>query len=145
MLKEFLELLQREESLLKDIVSVTEAQNLALLEYRTSSIPDIVNKQDALLSHLSKLENERIKMFMENFKISRNEAVNLKLSVIEAKLKGEKANIVKRYRVSISRLNSRMIKLNNENRILANRGKQSINNIIRTLNQNNNAVFNVRV
>lgn len=145
MLKEFLELLQREESLLKDIVSVTEAQNLALLEYRTSSIPDIVNKQDALLSHLTKLENERIKMFMENFKISRNEAVNLKLSVIEAKLKGEKADIVKRYRVSISRLNSRMIKLNNENRILANRGKQSINNIIRTLNQNNNAVFNVRV
>lgn len=145
MLKEFLELLQREESLLKDIVSVTEAQNLALLEYRTSSIPDIVNKQDALLSHLSKLENERIKMFMDNFKISRNEAVNLKLSVIEAKLKVEKADIVKRYRVSISRLNSRMIKLNNENRILANRGKQSINNIIRTLNQNNNAVFNVRV
>jgi hypothetical protein len=145
MLKEFLDLLDREEAILKEIVLVTQRQNQALIEYKTSSIPELVNKQDALLSQLSKFENERIKMFMDNFKISRAEAVGLKLSVIEAKLKGDKAEAIKKKRVTIARLNQRLIKLNNENRILANRGKQSINNIIRTLNQNNNAVFNVRI
>lgn len=145
MLKEFLDLLDREEAILKEIVLVTQKQNQALIEYKTSSIPELVNKQDALLSQLSKIENERIKMFMDNFKISRAEAVGLKLSIIEAKLKGDKAEAIKKKRVTIARLNQRLIKLNNENRILANRGKQSINNIIRTLNQNNNAVFNVRI
>lgn len=145
MLNEFLELLRKEAQVLSDLVSITEKQNTALIEYKTSSIPEIVNNQDILLSQLSKLENERIKMFMDNFNISRADAVRLKLSYIESKLKNDKAEIVRKHRVSIARLNARLIKLNNENKILANRGKQSINNIIRTLNQNNNAVFNVKI
>lgn len=145
MLKEFLELLQKEKQILTELVSITEKQNHALIEYKTTLIPEIVSKQDILLAQLSKLENERIKMFMDNFKISRADAIRLKLSFIESKLKGEKAELVKSLRMAIARLNERLVKLNNENKILANRGKQSINNIIRTLNQNNNAVFNVRI
>lgn len=145
MIKQFLDILEKEEIILSQLVLVTEYQNRALIEYKTSSVPDIISKQDSLLSQLSKIENERIKMFMEIFKISRIEAVNLKLSMIEGKLKGDNALAVKQLRMSIAKLNSKLIKLNNENRILANRGKQSINNIIKTLNQNNNAVFNVRI
>lgn len=145
MINKFLDILEKEEIILSQLVLVTEYQNRALIEYKTSSVPDIINKQDSLLSQLSKIENERIKMFMEIFKISRVEAVNLKLSMIEGKLKGDNALAVKKLRMSIAKLNSKLIKLNNENRILANRGKQSINNIIKTLNQNNNAVFNVRI
>ena len=145
MIKQFLDILEKEEIILSQLVLVTEYQNRALIEYKTSSVPDIIIKQESLLSQLSKIENERIRMFMEIFKISRVEAVNLKLSMIEGKLKGDNALAVKELRMSIAKLNSKLIKLNNENRILANRGKQSINNIIKTLNQNNNAVFNVRI
>ncbi len=145
MINNFLDLLTREEKILTDLVLITEYQNRALVEYKTSNIPDIISKQDNLLGQLSKIENERISLFMELFKISRTEAVNLKLSMIENKLKGENKTKVGLLRTSIAKLNNKLIQLNNENRILANRGKQSINNIIRSLNQNNNAVFNVKI
>lgn len=145
MIKQFLDILEREEVILSQLVLVTEYQNRALIEYKTSNVPDIISKQDLLLSQLSKIENERINLFMNIFKITRSEAVNLKLSMIENKLKGDNALAVKHLRTTIAKLNNKLIQLNNENKILANRGKQSINNIIRTLNQNNNAVFNVKI
>ncbi len=145
MIKQFLDILEREEIILSQLVLVTEYQNRALIEYKTSNVPDIISKQDLLLSQLSKIENERINLFMNIFKITRSEAVNLKLSMIENKLKGDNALAVKHLRTTIAKLNNKLIQLNNENKILANRGKQSINNIIRTLNQNNNAVFNVKI
>jgi hypothetical protein len=145
MIKQFLDILEREEIILSQLVLVTEYQNRALIEYKTSNVPDIISKQDLLLSQLSKIENERINLFMNIFKITRSEAVNLKLSMIENKLKGDNALAVKHLRTTIAKLNNKLIQLNNENKILANRGKQSINNIIRTLNQNKNAVFNVKI
>lgn len=145
MVNKFLDILTREEKVLSDLVLITEYQNRALVEYKTSNIPEIITKQDNLLGQLSKMEQERIDLFMELFKISRKEAVNLKLSMIENKMKGDNKEKVKALRTSIAKLNNKLIQLNNENRILANRGKQSINNIIRTLNQNNNAVFNVKI
>jgi flagellar biosynthesis/type III secretory pathway chaperone len=145
MINRILDILTREEKILTDLVLMTEYQNRALVEYKTSNIPEIIFKQDYLLGQLSKIEQERIELFIEIFKISRVEAVNLKLSMIENKLKGDSKVKVHSLRTSISKLNNKLIQLNNENRILANRGKQSINNIIRTLNQNNNAVFNVKI
>lgn len=145
MINRILDILTREEKILTDLVLITEYQNRALVEYKTSNIPEIIFKQDNLLGQLSKIEQERIELFIEIFKISRVEAVNLKLSMIENKLKGDSKTKVNSLRTSIAKLNNKLIQLNNENRILANRGKQSINNIIRTLNQNNNAVFNVKI
>ena len=51
MLKEFLELLQKEKQILTELVSITEKQNHALIEYKTTLIPEIVSKQDIFLAN----------------------------------------------------------------------------------------------
>ena len=145
MLKELIKQLIEEEKILKKLISAVSEQNQAFIDYDTNKISVLNNLQDDLLHRLSQHETERINLLCTWLKINKKEAYNLKLSTIERNLKGDAKSIVSKLKNSFAELNAQLIDLNRNNRILANRARFSINNILKMFADGKNVVLNVKV
>lgn len=145
MLSKLIECLKREQLLVSKMLELAKIQQQALINFETAKIEELALDQDHLAKQLRNHEEARIKIMMTWLNISRNDAMNLKLSVLENKLKDNEMIEVKRIRIAMKKLVSEWQNTNNTNRILANRAKNNVQNILMALTNNGNRIFNMKV
>lgn len=145
MLKLLIEYLGEEEKLLKKILKLANDLNKAFIRFDSASIERVSDKQDFVLKQLSRMEEKRIDLLMQWLKLNKEEAHNLKLSTIERNIKGPEKDQIKNLKESIGSINTQLLEINRNNKILGNRSRYSVNNIMKTLTNGKNVVLNVRV
>lgn len=145
MFSEFVKILNKEVTLLESILYYSERQYNFLKDYNVNQIQQNSQDLNKKLIELNKLEEDRIDLLEKWFRISRKEALTLKLSTLEKKLQGEPLNVIKKLRANLNELNAKIHFYNRNSTILTNRAKYSLNNILRLLSNSHNTVFNVKV
>lgn len=137
--------LKHEEQLLKEIVVLAEKQQKALIKYDAIMLEEIVSYQNVMGKSLRKAEENRINLLVRWLGISVGEASKLKLSAIEKHFEKEELKELKKLRVSLRSLVSELNSLNNTNRVLTNRARMSVGEMISHFTNGRNYVCNVKV
>jgi len=145
MLSKLTVLLKQEQEMLSSLVQLAELQQEALINFKLDEIETLAKQQDFLANNLKKYEDNRIKLLMNWFGISRIDATNLRLSLIEQKVSGEDMKTIKRLRIAMKRLNDRLIEVNNINRTLSNRARNSVRNMMEMISNSPMRLCNVKV
>jgi len=145
MLKKLIEYLVEEERLLRKLLKLANDLNRAFTRFDSISIERVSEKQDFVIKQLSRMEEKRLDLIMGWLKLSKKEAYNLKLSTIERNAKGTEKEEIRVIRESIGNINQQLIDINRNNRILGNRSRYSVNNIMKMLTNGKNVVLNVKV
>jgi len=130
MLSQLIQYMEYEKILLGQLVKYAELQQEALKNFDVKSVEKFSEIQDKVSLKLKQTEKDRIEMIMKWMGLSRKDATNLKLSTIEKKLKGDNFKIVSNLRESLNELTSILYDLNKNNRILINRAKNSVQNMM---------------
>lgn len=137
--------LKHEQQLLKELVSLAEKQQKALIKYDTSLLDEIASYQTVVVKSLRQAEDHRINLLMSWLGISRIEASSLKLSALEKYFKNEELKELKAFRSDLKKLMTQLQSLNSLNRVLTNRARNSVKDILTHFTNSNNFVCNVRV
>lgn len=145
MLSKFIKILKSQEYLLSELLSLAEQQTNNLKNNDISLVEDNSRRQNDILNQITVNEELRIDFLSKWLNIEKKDALRLKVSSIERRLKGEALLQVKEIRESILRIQVRLDKTSKQNRILSNRAKFSVNNILKIFSSDKTAVFNVRV
>ncbi len=145
MIRNFIEILSDQTRILNSLVTLASVLHKSLLNYDTPMVEKVTSKQEDAMARLSELEEERLELIMKWLKLSRMEADSLRLSTIEHNLNGRAKEIISELKQKISSLNTELNKLNRENRILANKARYSVSNILHMLGSDQNAMCNVKV
>lgn len=130
MLSQLIQYMEYEKILLGQLVKYAELQQEALKNFDVKSVEKFSEIQDKVSQKLKQTEKDRIEMIMKWMGLSRKDATNLKLSTIEKKLKGDNFKIVSNLRETLSELTTKLYDLNKNNRILINRAKNSVQNMM---------------
>jgi len=144
MLSKLIQYMEYEKILLNQLVKYAELQQESLRAFDVKSIEQYSEFQDKVSVKLKLAEKERIDMIMSWMGLTKTEAMSLKLSTIESKLKGNNFKIVSNLRTKLSELTEKLNSLNNNNRILINRTKNSVQNMMDIFTNGRN-IFNVKV
>jgi hypothetical protein len=145
MFKKFIEILKKEIRALEVLLFFTEKQHNSLRDYNISEIEKNTFDIEDAVKKLAKIEEERIEFFINWFKISKKEAQMLKLSTLEKNLKGDALILIQKLKTQLNELNTKINHYNRQNKILTNRAKYSVNNIMKMLSNSHKTVFNVKV
>ncbi|MCX6146686.1 MAG: flagellar protein FlgN [Candidatus Kapabacteria bacterium] len=137
--------LKFEKDLIDKLTKLAEEQRDALVKFDMIKVEQLAIYQDDLVKKIREAEEKRIKLLMNWMGISRMEAVNLKLSSIERRLEGAQMLEIKRLRIALKKLVSNLQNLNNTNRVLANRAKSSIQNMMMMFVGGGHQMFNVKI
>ncbi len=137
--------LKHEEQLLQEIVILAEKQQKALVQYDATMLEEIISYQNVMNQSLKKAEEKRITMLMSWLSINRNDATNLKLSSLEDHFQKEDLKELKALRKNMKSLISKLNSQNNTNRVLTNRARISINEMISHFTNGRNLVCNVKI
>lgn len=137
--------LKHEEQLLKEIVVLAEKQQKALIKYDAIMLEEIVSYQNVMGKSLRKAEENRINLLVRWLGISISEASKLKLSAIEKHFEKEELKELKKLRTSLRSLVAQLNSLNNTNRVLTNRARMSVGEMISHFTNGRNYVCNVKV
>jgi len=137
--------LKHEEQLLQEIVILAEKQQKALVQYDATMLEEIISYQNVMNQSLKKAEEKRITMLMSWLSINRNDATNLKLSSLEDHFQKENLKELKALRKNMKSLISKLNSQNNTNRVLTNRARISINEMISHFTNGRNLVCNVKI
>lgn len=137
--------INREEAMIEELLRLAERQQKALVTFDTSSLNEITKYQNSINSDLRKMEEQRINFLMNWLKISRQDAMALKLSELddkfEATMKEEIISIRESLRLKIEKLNS----MNRENKVLTNRALRVNGEMLNEITKGNQGVLNAKV
>jgi hypothetical protein len=145
MLSTLLTFLKYEEQLMGEMLNLASKQQDALIKFNTSQLEQVTQYQIEIAKNLRNAEEKRINLLMNNFGLSRKEAVNLKLSAIAEKFDTDEAAELIRMRNSLREQIDNLQSINLVNRVLANRAKNSVREILGFFTNGSNRVCNVRV
>jgi hypothetical protein len=137
--------LKHEQQLLIELVALAEKQQKALIKYDTSMLDEIASYQNVVVKSLRQAEEHRINLLMSWLGITRIEASSLKLSALDKYFKNEELKELKSIRTELKKLMTQLQSLNSLNRVLTNRAKNSVREMLSNFTNNNNFVCNVRV
>ena len=137
--------LKFEQQLLSELVRLAERQQKALIAFDATELDEIASYQEELAKSLRNAEEQRINFIMAWLQISRTEAANLRLSSLEKKFNQEEMVEIKKLRASLRAMISKLQNFNTANRVLANRAKNSIKDMMTAFTRGNKHVCNVRV
>jgi signal transduction histidine kinase len=137
--------LKYEEQLLKELLNLAEQQQNALIKMKFDELNLITGLQDEVSSNLRKAEDTRLTIIANWLKINKSKAISLGISDI-AKLCSKEEHIeLVQLKGSMNKLMTKLQEINTTNRVLTNRAKHSINEMIQILTNGTNNVCNVRV
>ncbi|MPM94460.1 hypothetical protein SDC9_141606 [bioreactor metagenome] len=137
--------LQFEQQLLQEMIRLANKQQTALVNYHISELSEITSYQDALITHIRKAEENRIVLLMRWLKINRKEASELKLSDLEKIIVNQEiATEMEQIRKSLSEMIEQLQNLNATNRLLTNRARTNIKEMIEYITRGN-SVCNMEV
>ncbi|GAB5466267.1 MAG: hypothetical protein Kapaf2KO_17030 [Candidatus Kapaibacteriales bacterium] len=137
--------LEKEEKLLDEMINLAKQQQDALVSYNQSRINTVTKLQESLSNELKAIEDERIEMLMNWLELDRKNAMAIRLSMIESKLKGESLTRMKEYRKRMGSKVSELSQTNRNNQILAARAKRNNNSMMSLFATEDNKVCNVVV
>jgi len=145
MLDKLLRFLVHEKDILNELVGLADKQQRALVEYDINALNEIVSYQEALSKNLRETEEKRIRLLMNWLQISRSEAMKIRLSAIERSLKGGEQENMRQIRSELDDLMNRFKVTNTTNRVLANKGKHSVSQMLAMFKNGRNSVCNVTI
>jgi hypothetical protein len=145
MMTNLLTFLKYEKQLLKEMVVLAQKQQSALIKFNTNELDKITSYQSEVSKSLKLAEEKRIKLLITMFGISRSEATNLKLSNIIEKMNKEDVLEFESMKGEMNNLITNLQHFNTLNRVLANRAKNSVREILGILTNGTNNVCNVKV
>jgi hypothetical protein len=127
------------------MISLAEQQQKALIKFDTAEIEKITSYQEDISRNFKQTEELRIALLMNWLKISRREATNLHLSTLEEYFHGEELIEIRRMRSDLRTLLSKLNNFNVLNRVLANRARNSVKELLSIFTSGTNHVCNVKV
>lgn len=145
MLTTLLAHLNTEYKLLGDLLMLARKQQRALLDYEIANVAKIALAQESVARKLKIQEEERIKLLMDWLELGRKDALSIKISMIESKLKGDSLERLKQYREALRVRIQELAEVNKANQILANRGQKSVKQMMGLFTGGQNRVCNVVV
>lgn len=145
MLAKLFNFLQFEQQLLQEMIRLAERQKVALVKFNIKELEEITSYQEELAKSLRQAEEQRIAYLMSWLNISRAEALKLKLSTIEKQFPDDNIKEIKKLKKNLAKLVNILQELNLTNRVLANRAKSSVSNMLSVLSNGNNYVCNVKI
>lgn len=137
--------LQFEKQILQELVRLSERQQKALVKYNISELEEVSSYQEELAKSLRRAEEQRIDFIMNWLAVSRNEAQGIGMSQLEKRFKNEELKELKDLRKALKQLLTNLQTLNSTNRMLANRARSSISEMMGVMTNGRNHVYNVRV
>ncbi|MFP4528975.1 MAG: flagellar protein FlgN [Candidatus Kapaibacterium sp.] len=137
--------LKHEQQLIKELIAMAELQQKALVEFRLSELEKIAGYQESLAQNLRDAEEQRIRMLMAWLGAQRRDVVNMRLSALEKFFQSEELMELKKLKKSMRAMLERLQALNTTNRVLSNRARKSVQNIISVFTDGRNHVCNVKV
>lgn len=145
MLNKLLTYLKYEEQLLLELNNLAEKQQFALVKFQMDELEQIVKYQEEVANNLKLAEDQRMHLLMSYFRISKREAMELSLSKIEEYFSNEEKVEINKVKAKLKRLLSDLSDKNLANKVLTNRARHSIREIINVFTNGNNNVYSVRV
>lgn len=135
--EKFVDFLQREKELTEKLLMLSNRLRDALMSQRQDLVEKISQDQHIITAKLKEMEERRLRYMVSKLSISRVEASQLRLSEIEKTVEGENKIDLRRIRIAMKKIVSELQEVNTTNRLLSNRAKNSVTNIISTLNSRN--------
>lgn len=146
MLKDLGNYLKHEYQLIAKLIDLAKRQQEALVNFDVDSLYDITKFQNDIATSFRRVENQRIEMLMNWFGISRSQAMNLRISQLQNAFSDYDFSEMKSLRKNMSKLLIELNSINATNRVLSNRAKHSVNEMMQSLSQKGDVqVCNVRV
>ncbi len=144
--EKFIDFLKREKELSEKLLMLSNRLREALMSQRQDLVEKITTDQHTITAKLKEMEERRLRYLVSKLSISRVDATQLKLSEIEQTMEGENKIELRRIRIAMKKIVAELQEANTTNRLLSNRAKNSVNNIISILNsQNGRKVCDVKV
>ncbi|MFA7327794.1 MAG: hypothetical protein CVV25_08025 [Ignavibacteriae bacterium HGW-Ignavibacteriae-4] len=135
--EKFVDFLKREKELTEKLLMLSNRLREALMSQRQDLVEKISQDQHIITAKLKEMEERRLRYMVSKLSISRVEASQLRLSEIEKTVEGENKIDLRRIRIAMKKIVAELQEVNTTNRLLSNRAKNSVSNIISTLNSRN--------
>ncbi|MCB0701851.1 MAG: flagellar export chaperone FlgN [Candidatus Kapaibacterium sp.] len=135
--EKFIDFLKREKELTEKLLMLSNRLREALMSQRQDLVEKISQDQHLITAKLKEMEERRLRYMVSKLSISRVEASQLRLSEIEKTVEGENKIDLRRIRIAMKKIVAELQEVNTTNRLLSNRAKTSVSNIISVLNSRN--------
>lgn len=145
MLSNLFQFLLHEKQLLKELIELAERQQKALVEYKIEDLEEITGCQAELSASLREAEDRRLAMLAAALKVSRTEAAAMTMTKLEQYFDADELNELRRLKHELRSLTNSLRNLNLVNRVLANRARRSVADILSMFRNGFNHVCNVKV
>lgn len=145
MFSKFITFLKFEEQLLSELVRLSQRQQLAIVRNDIREIQEINSYQVELNKNLLKAEEDRFLILTNWLKINKSDSRKLKLSELKKYINKEEAKELQRIQKSFEVLINQLYTLNNTNRMLINRARISIKEMIDFITNGTQNVCNIKV
>jgi hypothetical protein len=136
--------LKYEQQLMIELVSLAEKHREALIKFDVADIEKYSVYQEETAKSLNEVEQQRLAYFMSWLNISRSEAMNLHLSQVEQLFQEDEAVELRKIRKSMNVLVAKLNTFNSVNRVLANRARNSVREILSAFSSSS-SVCNVKI
>jgi hypothetical protein len=143
--EKFIECLNVEKDVIEKLVDLAKSQQQCLIKFDISQLNEITPNQDYLQKQLKGYEEYRVKLLMKWLEINSNDALSLKLTTLEKKLNRRDMALLKPIRIELQKLVLELQSLTNTNRVLVNRAKNSVQNILNLFTRNGNQIVNKKI
>jgi flagellar biosynthesis/type III secretory pathway chaperone len=137
--------LKHEQQLLRELVLLAERQQKALIKFDIKELNKVTSEQNELSKSLKEAETHRIETLMKIFRISRKDAASITLSSLEKHYETEDLNELRKLRLELRALTSKLQAQNSMNRVLANRAKMSVGEILNMFTNGSKHICNIKV
>ena len=145
MLNQLFSHLNHEFELLTRLSEMADRQQEALIRFDTSRLDDISSVQFELSRDLRAAEEHRLGIISNWLGISRKEALKMTLSDVLGHLSADDSKEMVNMKKNLNAIVSKLYNINLLNRVLANRAKNSINEILCHYTNGSNRVCNVTI
>lgn len=145
MFSKFITFLKYEEQLLSELVRLSQRQQLAIVRNDIREIQEINSYQVELNKNLLKAEDDRFLILANWLKINKSDCKNLKLSELKKHLEKDEIKEVQKIQSNFELLVNQLYTLNNTNRMLINRARISIKEMIDFITNGTQNVCNFKV
>jgi len=145
MFTKFLTFLKYEEQLLGEILRLSERQQNAIIKHNIKELEEINSYQNELNKNLFKAEQERMQILANWLNINSYNVKEIKLTDLKKFISKEEYKELVKVQNNFKQLTDKIYNLNNTNKILINKAKQSIKEMIEFLTNGTQNVCNYKV
>ncbi len=137
--------LKYEQDLLGELLEVAGRQQQALVNFDIAMLNDVASQQQNLSRALREAEERRLMLIGNLLGLGRAEAQKLTLSSLEKYFTGEEQSEIIKLRKELKRLLENINSVNITNRVLANRARRSVQEVLQIVTNGGNHFYNVKV